>query len=237
MIYSKLIKKINSNSDKKPLKIALIDPDKKNEQSLIKQIDYIEENDFVAVFCGGSIMMDSKYHSRVELIKKRISLPFIGFPASISQINKNFDAILFMSLISGRNPQYLIGEQVLSAPVLYDLSMETIPIGYIVLNSGRKTTVELISGSEGLPMDNHDVILSHALASQYLGHKMIYLECGSNADSIIDRKLLSKISDIIDIPIIVGGGVKKEEDITLLSDNGASFVVVGSMIESKTKNS
>ena len=236
MIYKKLINILESNKSQKALKIALIDPDKKNEELLSKQIDYIENNDFIAVFCGGSIMMDSKYHNRIEYLKKKIRLPLIGFPGSVSQINTNFDAILFMCLISGRNPQYLIGEQVLSAPIIYDLSLETIPIGYILLSNGRKTTVELISGTDGLPISNHDIIISHALASQYLGHKMIYLECGSDAEEIIDLELLSKISKTVNIPIIVGGGIKNDSDIDLLVQNGASFVVVGSMIESKSNS-
>ena len=234
MIYKKLLKILESNNTQKALKIALIDPDKKNQNSLSRQIQYIEKNDFVAVFCGGSIMMDSKYHTRIEYLKKNIKLPFIGFPGSVSQINANFDAILFMSLISGRNPQYLIGEQVLSAPIICDLSLETIPIGYIVLNNGKKTTVEVISGTDGLPVNNHDVIISHALASQYLGHKMIYLECGSGADNILDGKLLSKIRKIVNIPIIVGGGIKNNKDVDLLAKSGASFVVISSMIESET---
>ena len=236
MIYKKLINILESNKSQKSLKIALIDPDKKNEELLSKQIDYIENNDFIAVFCGGSIMMDSKYHNRIEYLKKKIKLPLIGFPGSVSQINANFDAILFMCLISGRNPQYLIGEQVLSAPIIYDLSLETIPIGYILLSNGKKTTVELVSGTDGLPVSNHDIIISHALASQYLGHKMIYLECGSDAEEIVDLKLLSKISKTVNIPIIVGGGVKNDSDIDLLVQNGASFVVVGSMIESKSNS-
>jgi len=236
LIYKKLINILESNKSQKALKIALIDPDKKNEELLSKQIDYIENNDFVAVFCGGSIMMDSRYHNRIEYLKQKIKLPLIGFPGSVSQINANFDAILFMCLISGRNPQYLIGEQVLSAPIIYDLSLETIPIGYILLSNGRKTTVELISGTDGLPVSNHDIIISHALASQYLGHKMIYLECGSDAEEIIDLELLSKISKTVNIPLIVGGGVKNDSDIDLLVQNGASFVVVGSMIESKSNS-
>ena len=235
LIYNKLIEKLNNNKSKKPLKIALIDPDKKNDKSLSKQLEYINNNNFIATFCGGSIIMDSKYSSRVEYIKSNINIPLIGFPSSTYQIDSNFDAILFMSLISGRNPQYLIGEQVLSAPIIKDLSLETISIGYILLNNGKKTTVELISGTDGLPVDNYNVVISHALAAQYLGHKMIYLDCGSNADAIIDLRLLSKINDSVDIPIIVGGGVKNDKDIELLASNGASFIVTGSMIESISK--
>ena len=232
MIYKKLIDTLKSNNLGSALKIALIDPDKKNHKFLHRQIDYINNNNFTAVFCGGSIMMDSKYHDRIDFLKKHIELPFIGFPGSVSQINENFDAILFMCLVSGRNPQYLIGEQVLSSPIIYDFNLESIPIGYIILNNGRKSTVELISGTDGLPMSNHDIVVSHALASQYLGHKMIYLESGSDSDTIMDLRLLRTIKDIIDIPIIVGGGIKNDKDIDMLARNGADFIVVGTMIES-----
>ncbi len=234
MIYKKLLDTINRNVDQKPLKIALIDPDKKNDITLPDQIEYIKRNDFIAVFCGGSIMMDSKYHKRISYIRKNIELPVIGFPGSVSQINENFDAILYMSLISGRNPQYLIGEQVLSAPIIHDLSLEAIPIGYIILNNGKKTSVEIVSGTDGLPMSNYDVILAHVLASQFLGHKMIYLECGSDSETIIDINLLKKIKKNVDVPLIVGGGIKKQEDIELISDAGADFIVVSSMIENYT---
>ncbi len=232
MIYKKLLDAIQSNVNQKPLKIALIDPDKKNDMTLSDQIEYIKRNDFIAVFCGGSIMMDAMYHKRISYIRKNIDLPLIGFPGSVSQINENFDALLYMSLISGRNPQYLIGEQVLSAPIIHDLSLETIPIGYIILNNGKKTSVEIISGTDGLPMSNHDVVLAHVLASQYLGHKMIYLECGSDSEKIIDIDLLKKIKKNVNVPLIVGGGIKNQEDIEIISDCGADFIVVSSMIES-----
>ena len=231
MIYKKILDKIKSNIDNYPLKIALIDPDKKNDSNLSNQIEYIKNNNFIAVFCGGSIMMDSKYHQRLDYIRRNIKLPLIGFPGSVSQINKNFDAILYMSLISGRNAQYLIGEQVLSAPTIHDLDLETISIGYIILNNGKKTSVEIISGTDGLPMTNHDIVLAHALASQYMGHKMIYLECGSDSDKFIDINLLKKVKKNISIPVIVGGGIKSEEDIELISKAGADLIVVSSMIE------
>ena len=119
------------------------------------------------------MIMDSHYNKRIKIIKNNTELPLISFPSSAIQINKNFDAILFLSLISGRNPQYLIGEQVLSAPIIHDLKIETISVGYILLDGGRRTSVEVISNTCPLPMENYDLIIAHALASQYLGHKLI----------------------------------------------------------------
>lgn len=231
-VYRKII---NSKKKSKPSVIALIDPDKKNEDIFYRQIEYVKNNDFSAVLIGGSLIMDSKYRDRVRLIKKSISLPVIAFPSSASQVDGSFDAILFLSLISGRNPQYLIGEQVISAPIIHSLGLEAIPVGYILLDGGEKTSVEIVSNTRSLPMKNYDIVISHALASQYLGHKFIYLECGSNSLKIIDLKLLSKIKEVVDIPVIVGGGVKDETDISDIYNAGADFIVASTMIENKAR--
>ena len=111
------------------------------------------------------------------------------------------------------------------------MNIEAIPTGYILINSGNRTSVEILSNTIPLPMDNYDIIIAHVLASQYLGHKMIYLECGSNADRMIDSKLLLAIKKYIKVPLIVGGGIKKDLDIEKLSNAGADFVVTGTMIE------
>jgi len=229
-IYNKLI---SSKGGSKKRLIALLDPDKKNDDNLKKQIDYVNCNDFCAILIGGSLIMDSKYSSRIDIIKKNTDLPLISFPSSAYQINSNFDAIFFISLISGRNPQYLIGEQVVSAPIIHDFKIETIPVGYILLDGGTRTAVEIISNTKSLPMDKVDIIIAHALASQYLGHKLLYLECGSNSKRSIDLNLLREVKNCVDIPVIVGGGVKNESDAHSIYEAGADFVVVGSMIEDK----
>ena len=229
-IYNQLIK--SSKSDDK-YKIALIDPDKKNQETLKDQIDYAHSNDYCAIFVGGSLMMDSKFKDRIELIKDCSDLPVIAFPSSGFQLNKYFDAILFLILISGRNPHYLIGEHVVSSPVIYDLDIETISIGYILLNGGGNTTVEVISNTRSIPMESVDVVVAHSLASQYMGHNMIYLECGSNAERHISLDLLKTIRRYISIPLIVGGGIKNDEDIVKIKAAGADFVVTGSLIEKK----
>ena len=229
LLYQKLL---NSRHNDKPSLIGLLDPDKKNDIKKIKsQLDYIRERDFCAIFIGGSLIMDSKYVEKVEYIKNNSDLPLISFPSSAAQINKNFDAVLFLSLVSGRNPQYLIGEQVISAPIVYDLQIEPIPVGYILLDGGGKTSVEMISDTRALPMDNHDLIISHALASQYLGHKFVYLECGSNARQSIELGLLQKLKKCIEVPIIVGGGIKSSDEILNIYNAGADFVVLGTAIE------
>ena len=192
-IYQTLLNVLQKSSSKECNLIALIDPDKKNKTTLASQINYIKNNHhFCAVFVGGSLIMDSGYRDRVKAIKESVDLPVIAFPSSSSQINENFDAILFLSLISGRNPHYLIGEHIISAPIIYDLNIETIPVGYILLDGGKRTSVELISNTRSLPMDNYDTIIAHALASQYLGHKFIYLECGSGASNSINLDLIKK---------------------------------------------
>jgi len=228
-VYKTLLK-ASAENDK--VKVALIDPDKKNSKScLSSQIKYINSNEYSFVFVGGSLMMDSKYNDRIKVLKENTKLPIIGFISSSSQISKYFDAILFLSLASGRNPHYLIGEHVISAPIIYDMKLESIPVGYILIDGGKRSSVEIISNTVPLPMDNHDIIVAHALACQYLGHKMIYLECGSNSSKMADSNLLHVLKKHIKIPIIVGGGVKSENDIDVLSSAGADFVVTGTMIE------
>jgi len=226
---------MNSISDSKPSVIGLIDPDKKNHNLIKNQLRYINENDFCSVLVGGSLLMDSNFDDRINYISSKTNLPLISFPSSSSQLHKKFDAILFLSLISGRNPQYLIGEHVNSAPIIYSLGIESIPVGYILIDGGGLSSVELMSNTRSLPMEKVDIIIAHALASQYLGHKFIYLECGSGANNAIDLNLLQQIKKTVNIPLIVGGGVKNKDDIKNLYNSGADLIVVGTMIEQSSK--
>ena len=226
---------MNSISDSKPSVIGLIDPDKKNHNLIKNQLRYINENDFCSVLVGGSLLMDSNFDDRINYISSNTNLPLISFPSSSSQLHKKFDAILFLSLISGRNPQYLIGEHVNSAPIIYSLGIESIPVGYILIDGGGLSSVELMSNTRSLPMEKVDIIIAHALASQYLGHKFIYLECGSGAKNAIDLNLLQQIKKTVSIPLIVGGGVKNKDDIKNLYNSGADLIVVGTMIEQSSK--
>ena len=211
--------------------IVLIDPDRKNDNNIDQLVEKANQNGVDAIFVGGSIMMDRFYHKRVERIKSISEIPVILFPGGVNQINKHYDAMLFMSLLSGRNSHYLIGEQVIAAPIVKDYGIETIPTGYLLIDGGSPTSVEVVSGTKPLPSNRPDIIVSHALAAQFLGMELIYLEAGSGALNEVPEDVVKKVADEISIGLIVGGGIRTPEDANSIVDSGASFVVIGSAIE------
>ena len=211
--------------------IILIDPDKKNDEKIGQIVESANDNDVDAIFVGGSIMMDKFYHKRIERIKHISDIPVILFPGGVNQVNKHYDAMLFMSLISGRNPHYLIGEQVIAAPIVNDFGIETIPTGYLLIDGGSPTTVEYISGTKPLPANRPDIITSHALAAQFMGMQLLYLEAGSGALNTVPVDVISKVSDEISLNLVVGGGIRVPEDAFEIANAGASLVVIGTAIE------
>ena len=217
--------------DRGAVAVALIDPDTKNDEILLSMINLINECDFDIMFVGGSLISDNEFDRRLEFIKHNINIPLIIFPGSSNQLSAHADAILYLSLISGRNPQYLIGEHVKSAPLIYNLSIETIPTAYILLESDVRSSVEVVSDTKPIPMVKHDIILAHALAGQYLGKSLIFLESGSGAKEHASCEILSYLKPHLSIPIIVGGGVNTAESADLLVKAGADYIVTGSQIE------
>jgi phosphoglycerol geranylgeranyltransferase len=211
--------------------IALIDPDSKNDKNLVELIQRISTVDYDVIFVGGSLIMDDKFEQRMSIIRENTTLPIIIFPGSSSQISAKADAILYLSLLSGRNPQYLIGEQVQSAPKIYNIGLETIPTGYILLEGGTRSSVEVMSNTRPLPMDREDIILAHALAGQYLGMKLIFLESGSGALNYASTKLIEYLSKHLSIPLIIGGGIKDPESAKLAVNSGAGYIVTGNILE------
>jgi len=211
--------------------LALIDPDSKNDKSLNKITNIISNSDFDAVLLGGSLIMDDKFETRAKQISENIDKPVILFPGSSTQITKYADAILYISLLSGRNPQYLIGEHVQSAPKIFSLKMETIPTGYILLNGENISSVQAISQTMPLPEDKFEIIAAHALAGQYLGMKAIYLEKGSGSKDTVNSNLIKYIYNQIDIPLIVGGGIFNKNIVKKIVNAGAGYVVIGTAIE------
>ena len=227
-----VLSKLNNCVEKKGAGfIVLIDPDKKNDKNIDQLVEKANQNGVDAIFVGGSIMMDGLYHKRVERIKSISEIPVILFPGGVNQINEHFDAMLFMSLLSGRNSHYLIGEQVIAAPIVKDYGIETIPTGYLLIDGGSPTSVEVISGTKPLPSNRPDIIVSHALAAQFLGMELIYLEAGSGALNEVPGDIVKKVADEINIGLIVGGGIRTPEDANSIVNSGASFVVIGSAIE------
>ena len=218
-------------SEKRCGAFALIDPDIKNEGMLLKTVEKINNSGFDAILVGGSLIQDNKFDVRIDYIKNNTDLPVIIFPGSSKQLSGKADAILYLSLLSGRNPQYLIGEHVESAPVINRLALEAIPTGYILLDGGRRSSVEIISNTSPLPMNKVDIILAHALAGQYLGNKFIFLECGSGASNHASTTIIKTLSNRLNIPIIVGGGITSAKSAKSISDAGANFIVIGTHIE------
>jgi phosphoglycerol geranylgeranyltransferase len=216
--------------------IVLIDPDKNSEKSLEEKISKINECGVDAIFVGGSLILDNNCEKRVKMIKSLSKLPIIFFPGGISQLNKYYDAMLFMSILSGRNPHYLIGEQVIAAPIVKDLGIETIPTGYLIIDGGSNSSVQFMSGSNPIPIEKPDILVAHALAAQYLGKKIVYLESGSGAKNPIPNHLLEAVKRYIDIPIIVGGGIRTPKSAYEKVQAGASFIVTGSVIEDNDTN-
>ena len=216
--------------------IVLIDPDRKNEDTLVKQVTVANKSSVDALFVGGSLMMDSKHNERVAIIKKEAGIPVIFFPGGLNQLNQYYDAILFMSLLSGRNPQYLIGEQVVAAPIINDLGIEVIPTGYLLFDGGANSTVEFMSDTKPLPMNRPDIAVAHALAAEYLGKKLIYLEAGSGATHTIPLEIIQQVAAETNVPLIVGGGIRTPEAARERVAAGASFIVTGTILEENVNN-
>ena len=216
--------------------IVLIDPDKNSENNLEEKISKINNSGVDAIFVGGSLILDNNCEKRVELIKSISKVPVIFFPGGISQLNKYYDAMLFMSILSGRNSHYLIGEQVIAAPIVKDLGIEVIPTGYLLVDGGNNSSVQFMSGSNPIPIEKPDILIAHALAAQYLGKKLVYLESGSGAKNSIPNNLLKAVTKYIDVPIIVGGGINTPKSANEKVLAGASFVVIGSILEGNNSN-
>jgi putative glycerol-1-phosphate prenyltransferase len=223
---------LNSVIDEKgAVYVILIDPDRKNEDSLESRVETANKSGVDALFVGGSLMMDGKCNERVRRIKEASNVPVIFFPGGVGQLNSHYDAMLFMSVISGRNPHYLIGEQAIAAPMVKDIGIETIPTGYMLMDGGAGSTVEFMSGTRPIPMNRPDVAVAHALAGQYLGMKLIYLEAGSGAKEPVANEVVKAVTDALDIPVIVGGGIRSVETAAEKVNAGASIIVTGTVIE------
>jgi putative glycerol-1-phosphate prenyltransferase len=227
-IYQSLSEK--KNQGKKSFAV-LIDPDKVNssvldeliELSLAAKVDY-----FLA---GGSLVISSYLDQCVQHIKQNCSIPVILFPGSPSQVSKYADALLYLSLISGRNPELLIGQHVVSAPFVKQSGLEIMPTGYIVVDGGAPTTVSYISNATPVPADKNEIAMCTAMAGEMLGMKLIYMDAGSGAKRPITESMIKSVAERIDVPLIIGGGIIYPEKAYLNCKAGADLIVVGNAIE------
>ncbi len=226
-IYSTIIE--NCRNRKKMLAV-LIDPDKYIGKKLVKCVAEIEKVQPDFIFVGGSLTFES-ISQTIELIKKETKIPVVLFPGNVNQFSENADALLLLSLISGRNPEYLIGQHVIAAPAIYRSNIETISVGYILIEGGSKTSVEYISNTTPIPAGKDEIAVATALAGEMLGNKSIYLEGGSGATNHVSSSMIKAVKKHISIPLIVGGGIRTEKDLSEVLTAGADIVVIGNALE------
>jgi phosphoglycerol geranylgeranyltransferase len=229
-IYDHLI---NTIKHKGAAYLILLDPDKLPEDKLEKFLKYCENSGVDGFLVGGSLMVNGNFNSFLEKVKDYTSLPAIIFPGSITQISNKADAILFLSVVSGRNPEHLIGKQVLAAPSIKKSGIEPLSTAYILIESGSTTTAVYMSGSLPVPRNKPEIAAATALASEYLGMKLIYLEAGSGADQSVPDEMVRAVADQCTIPIIVGGGIRTPETARKKVKNGASIIVTGNYFENE----
>jgi len=211
---------------------VLIDPDKvEDDNSLTMMIRMCMENMVDYFLVGGSFITKNTSSHIITKIKELCDIPVVLFPGSNLHIDLSADSILFLSLISGRNPDYLIGQHVLAAPILKNSTLEIIPTGYVLIGENNATTVSYISNTIPIPADKYSIAACTALAGEMLGLKIIYLDAGSGAENHISPKMISSVKKSISIPLMVGGGLNSLVKVSEALEAGAETVVVGNGIE------
>ncbi|XCF06806.1 geranylgeranylglyceryl/heptaprenylglyceryl phosphate synthase [Tamlana crocina] len=230
-----LYKSICEASEKgKKLLAVLIDPDKFELSNAKNFIEKVNQSVATHIFIGGSSVAEHVTDFLVAEIKTHTELPVVLFPGDVTQITDKADALLFLSLISGRNPEYLIGKHVESVSKLRKTQLEIIPTGYILVQNGKETAVQRITGTEPMPRNNTQFIVDTAVAGQLLGMKLIYLEAGSGALHPVTAEIIQSVKRELNIPLIVGGGIRKKNQLDVAYKAGADLVVIGTAFEEDT---
>ena len=210
---------------------VLVDPDKFNtKESLADFLIKIKlaEPDFI--FVGGSSVAKSDFDQCVEMAKKMLSIPLVLFPGAAHHISNNADALLFLSLISGRNPDFLIGQHVEAIDELEQMNIETIPTSYLLIDGGKMSSVQYVSGTQPIPQDEYSIARKTALAGKYLGHKLIYADAGSGAIRPISCEMIKTLSSVKS-PLIIGGGLNSIKRVKAAHNSGANLAVIGNKLE------
>jgi putative glycerol-1-phosphate prenyltransferase len=208
----------------------LLDPDKAKGESLRSILTVASENNTDYILVGGSITF-SRIDLLIRSIKEKCNIPVILFPGNLLQLSHDADAIFLLSLISGRNPELLIGNHVLAAPYLKEIKEKVISVGYILINCGTKTSVEYMSQTEAIPSDKTDIVVATALAGEMIGMKMIYLEAGSGAANPVPVAVIKAVRENISVPLAVGGGLRSKKELEETYKAGADLIILGNGCE------
>jgi putative glycerol-1-phosphate prenyltransferase len=210
---------------------VLIDPDKLDQNTLHSTIEIAVSSQVDYFFVGGSLVVTDTLEQVVATIKEICTIPVILFPGSPDQITPKADALLYLSLISGRNPELLIGQHVISAPFVKQSGLEIIPVGYMLVDGGMPTTVSYISNTHPIPATKNDIAICTAMAGEMLGLKLIYMDAGSGALRPISTAMIQAVAKFTTIPLIVGGGITTVEKAKENCIAGADIIVVGNAVE------
>ena len=227
-IYNNIVK--NQKTKKKSFAL-LIDPDKQDKQQLLSIIEKAKKAKTDYFFVGGSLLTHDSLELCVSTLKDNSNIPVILFPGNAMQVNNKADGILFLSLISGRNADMLIGKQVITAPILKNSSLEVLSTGYMLIDSGKPTTVSYMSNTTPIPADKHTIAACTAMAGEMLGLKLIFMDGGSGAKSPISEQMIISVRNSINVPLIVGGGISSGKKAIENCKAGADIIVVGNAIE------
>jgi phosphoglycerol geranylgeranyltransferase len=227
-LYNQLTQK---KQQKRKSFAVLIDPDKVNPSLLDDLIPLTVDAKVDYLLVGGSLVISNHLDEVVQHIKKNCAIPVILFPGSPSQISKHADGLLYLSLISGRNPELLIGQHVISAAAVKQSGLEILSTGYMVIDGGAPTTVSYISNAAPIPADKNEIAVCTAMAGEMLGMRLIYMDAGSGAKRPISETMIEKVAHSIEAPLIVGGGISSPEKAYLNCKAGADLIVIGNAIE------
>lgn len=229
----KLLNQLREKKSRKEKSLAvLVDPDKATDNAkLIRLINLCNENKVDYLLVGGSLIANDSFSKVISIMKANCNIPVVIFPGNHIQIDSNADAILLLSLISGRNPDFLIGQHVLAAPILKKSAIEILPVGYMLVNSGAPTSASYMSSTVPLPSDKPTIAACTAMAGEMLGLQSIYLDAGSGAEEPIPQKIISTVARSIEVPLIVGGGLNSIGRVDRALEAGADVIVIGNALE------
>jgi len=226
-----VLKNIKETIKYKKLLAVLIDPDKMEVNALPQFIEKVNASIATHIFVGGSTVKDKVTQFFVKELKPLTSLPIVLFPGDVTQISKDANAILFLSLLSGDNPEYLIGKHVKAVSKLKEADLEIIPTGYLLIEGGVETAVQRVTQTKPLPSGNTQQIVDTAKAGELLGMQLIYLEAGSGAKKRVPLEVVKLTKEVLNIPLIVGGGIRSKKQLEATYNAGADLVVIGTAFE------
>jgi len=222
---------VSAKKEGKKLLAVLIDPEKMDLKHIPCFFEKIHNSIATHIFVGGSTDKDNQTESVVMAVKKETNLPIILFPGDVSQITIKADGILFLSLLSGRNPEYLIEQQIKAAPILKNAPLEIIPTGYILIDGKKETATQKVSNTKPISQEKTTRILHTSLAGEFSGKQLIYLEAGSGATQVVSQNIIEMVSNKITVPLIVGGGIHTKKQLEDAFNAGADIVVIGTAFE------